>query len=416
MAIDTPATIGILGAGPVGLEAALYARFLGFDVLVFERGEVADHVRQWGHVRMFSPFAMNRSPLGLAAIAAQDESYRAPADDALLTGAEWREQYLLPLAGTDLLADPLRLGATVDFIGRTEFLKGDAIGDERRGEDEFRIVYRDDQGEHEATVDAVIDTSGVFGQPNWLGTGGAPALGERQLAGRIWRGLPDILGRDRERFANRCTLVVGSGYSAATTIAALAELRTAADATSVHWVTRHSAVSPIARIPDDRLPARDAVAAAAGDAAAGDAVQWHPGVSIGKIRECDESLHVELSNEHELVVDEVVSHTGFHVDSQLHRELQVHQCYATEGPMKLAAALVAVGSDADCLNQQPQEATLLCNPEPNFYILGAKSYGRNSQFLVQTGLEQIRELFALIGDRPSLDLYGSVNLQDSPSS
>ncbi|MEC9117285.1 MAG: FAD-dependent oxidoreductase, partial [Planctomycetota bacterium] len=34
MAIDTPATIAILGAGPIGLEAALYARFLGYEVTV----------------------------------------------------------------------------------------------------------------------------------------------------------------------------------------------------------------------------------------------------------------------------------------------------------------------------------------------------------------------------------------------
>ena len=32
MAIDTPARLAILGAGPIGLEAALYARFLGYDV------------------------------------------------------------------------------------------------------------------------------------------------------------------------------------------------------------------------------------------------------------------------------------------------------------------------------------------------------------------------------------------------
>jgi hypothetical protein len=38
-------------------------------------------------------------------------------------------------------------------------------------------------------------------------------------------------------------------------------------------------------------------------------------------------------------------------------------------------------------------------------VLGSKSYGRNSNFLFATGLEQIRSLFALIGDRADLDLY-----------
>ena len=101
MAIDTPAKIAILGAGPIGLEAALYARFLGYEVVVFEAGEIAASVRRWGHVRMFTPFGMNRSPLGLAAIQAQDETYQPPADDELLTGNEWIDRYLLPLSRTD---------------------------------------------------------------------------------------------------------------------------------------------------------------------------------------------------------------------------------------------------------------------------------------------------------------------------
>jgi glycine/D-amino acid oxidase-like deaminating enzyme len=118
MAIDTPAKIAILGAGPIGLEAALYARFLGYEAVVFEAGEIAASVRRWGHVRMFTPFGMNRSPLGLAAIQAQDEQYQPPGDEELLTGNEWIDRYLLPLSCTDLLADHLRLDTTVVGIGK----------------------------------------------------------------------------------------------------------------------------------------------------------------------------------------------------------------------------------------------------------------------------------------------------------
>src|SRR3954454_10912892 len=113
MAIDTPARLAILGAGPIGLEASLYARFLGYEVVIYEAEGVAASIRRWGHVRMFTPFGMSRTTLGVAAIQAQDESYRPPADDAQLTGHEWIEWYLLPLAGTDLLADCLRLNTAV---------------------------------------------------------------------------------------------------------------------------------------------------------------------------------------------------------------------------------------------------------------------------------------------------------------
>src|SRR6185503_6844419 len=119
MAVDTPAKIAILGAGPIALEAALYARVLGYDVVIYEAGsQVAEAVHQWGHVRMFTPFGMNRSPLGLQALHAQDESYAPPGDDELLTGREWAQRYLAPLAQTDLLADHLLLSTSVMRVGK----------------------------------------------------------------------------------------------------------------------------------------------------------------------------------------------------------------------------------------------------------------------------------------------------------
>ena len=52
-------------------------------------------------------------------------------------------------------------------------------------------------------------------------------------------------------------------------------------------------------------------------------------------------------------------------------------------------------------------ADALRNPEPDFYVLGAKSYGRNPDFLIRVGLEQIRDVFTLIENRPELDLYAA---------
>src|SRR4026208_749597 len=105
MAIDTPAKIAILGAGPIGLETALYARFLGYDVLVFERGRVAENVRRWAHVKMFTPMSRNTSSLGRAALRAQEHDVRQLVSDECLTGKQWIERYLVPLADSDLLVD-----------------------------------------------------------------------------------------------------------------------------------------------------------------------------------------------------------------------------------------------------------------------------------------------------------------------
>ena len=100
----------------------------------------------------------------------------------------------------------------------------------------------------------------------------------------------------------------------------------------------------------------------------------------------------------------VVANVGYRPDRDLYAELQVHECYATGGPMKLAASLMKQTS-TDCLAQHSSGPETLLTPEPNFYVLGAKSYGRRSNFLVSAGLEQIRDLFRILGDRPTLDLY-----------
>ena len=94
----------------------------------------------------------------------------------------------------------------------------------------------------------------------------------------------------------------------------------------------------------------------------------------------------------EVVVDRVLALNGGVGDASLYRQLQVHECYATCGPMKLAAALLA-DSGGDCLQQTGHGPETLANPEPGFFILGAKSYGRNSQFLLSIGWQQVDDVF-----------------------
>jgi hypothetical protein len=67
-----------------------------------------------------------------------------------------------------------------------------------------------------------------------------------------------------------------------------------------------------------------------------------------------------------------------------------------------------VNTTGDCLDQTSAGVASLQNPEPNLYLLGSKSYARNPNFLFSVGLEQIRELFTLIGDRAALNLYATV--------
>ena len=100
--------------------------------------------------------------------------------------------------------------------------------------------------------------------------------------------------------------------------------------------------------------------------------------------------------------DRLIANVGYSPNADLYRELQVQECYATMGPLNVAAALLK-HAGADVLTVSSQGAAALRNPEPNFYLLGSKSYGRNAQFLLRTGFEQVLNVFTLIAGKAKQD-------------
>jgi thioredoxin reductase len=404
--------IAILGAGPIGLEAALYARTLGWPVTVYERGRVGEHLHRWGHVGLFSPFGMNVTPLGRAAIRADHPKHDLPADGDCLTGREHLAAYLEPLAQTGPVRECLRTDTQVLQIGRRGFLKEDGLGDARRGQQPFRVLVRDGKGrERVEEADVVLDCTGTYGQHRSLGDGGIPAVGEAAAEAHIIYGLADVLGENRATFADRTVLVVGGGYSAATTVCNLAALAEDHADTWVVWLARCSSTQPIKRIANDPLRQRDRLAVRANTLAtrADGNVEFHNQSVIDAVEWAgpDRGFRVTArcaGKPRTWDVDRVVANVGYTPDNRLYRELQVHECYASLGPMSLAAALLK-HAGGDCLTVPALGAHTLRNPEPGFFILGAKSYGRDSNFLLRNGFEQVRDVFTLITGKADLDLY-----------
>lgn len=395
--------IAIIGAGPIGLEAAMLARTQNFDVVVLDQSSVAGNIRSWGHVRLFSPFEMNSSEWGRAAL----NGLELPSRGDLLTGIEFRNRYLLPLSRHPLLEECIRENCQVVSIGRRQFWKGDAIGKPLRQTSPFQLLA-ESQANHEEIIEAdyVFDCSGTFGNHNWLGAGGMPAIGERSLTGRIDYCLPDIAGGACDHFSGKRTLVVGSGYSAATAVIQLEKLRLQNDRTQVIWLTRRKSSTPLATINGDQLQGRAGLTRAANLLAleSDNGVTWINGglvyqLSVDHLDQIEVRLDV-VSEQGDLdrkvlTVDHILANVGYRPDRSVYEELQIHECYASQGPIKLAAALLGESS-SDCMAQSVPGNDTLTNPEPGFFILGAKSYGRDSRFLIRTGLQQIASALELI--------------------
>jgi threonine dehydrogenase-like Zn-dependent dehydrogenase len=372
--------IVVIGAGPIGLEAARAAMGRGHEVRLFEAGRAAESVRRWGYVRMFSPFALNGSRETFAHV--ERHGFHLPPPESILTASEYADAFLEPLAET--LNGIVRTNAPVLAISRAGLNKGDYIFDPRRALAPFSLLVREGERESVVQADAVLDCSGNFQSPRPLGTGGIPAPGEQAAQAAIQYGVSDP-----PQVGGLRVLVVGAGHSAATMVCNLAAQRPA----KLFWAIRKPVDDhPYARIPDDPLPERDRLLTRANALARSPEVRLLAPASVQALSKTGEGLAVTLSVGGEpatVVVDRIFAATGFRPDLGLTRELQVQTCWATEGAYKLAALLLD-DAGGDCLKAPVTGAETLSHPEPGFFTLGMKSYGRRSDFLIRTGLEQVR--------------------------
>lgn len=390
--------VAIIGAGPVGLAAAAQLLARGQSPLVLEAGAaVGASIREWAHVRMFSPWQYNVDSTAAALLRAA--GWTAPPDDDIPTGGELVARYLEPLAALPALRPHVRLGARVVAVTRKGFDKVRTAG--RAAQPFVLRVERSDGTQDIVEARAVIDASGTWRSPNPAGADGLPAIGERDAADRIASGIPDVRAQ-RERYAGRTTMVVGGGHSALNALIDLAALRETDPATRIVWVMRKDDIdAAFGGEQADALAARGALGSAARALVESGAVQVLSPFRIARIeRRADNGLTVtgELrGSERRVDADRMIVATGFRPDLAMLREVRLAidpwlESSGTIGPL-IDPNLHSCGT------VRPHGARELAHPEPGFYIAGMKSYGRAPTFLLATGHEQVRSIVAaLCGD------------------
>jgi hypothetical protein len=227
-----------------------------------------------------------------------------------------------------------------------------------------------------------------------------PALGERRLAHRITYGIPDVLGGQREAFAGRKTLVVGSGHSAFNVVLDLLDLADQAPGTELTWAIRR----PAGRLGNlfgggvaDALPARGALGARVQQMVEAGRLRLVTGFRVARLTETADGVMVAGDDEVIGPVDRIVATTGFRPDLSLLSELRLDLDPAVESPATLAPLIDP--NVHSCGSVPPHGEAELRQPEPGLYVTGMKSYGRAPTFLMLTGYEQVRSIAcALTGD------------------
>ncbi|WP_324728086.1 NAD(P)-binding domain-containing protein [Lysinibacillus fusiformis] len=388
--------IAIIGAGPIGLAAAAHLVEHKQAFILLEAGhEVAHNIRTWGHVTLFSPWRYN---INKAAKALLDASHwEEPNLDTLPTGHELIDLYLKPLSNLMQIKPHIQLNSKVVGISR-QF--NDKMKTKNRVEQSFIIYIEQENDIRMIEARAVIDVTGTWGNPNPANSTGIWLQNEKALANHIEYGIPAI-NTNTKRYANKKIAVIGGGHSAINTLLALAELQEENPATKLVWIMRKRSVEEAYGGEEkDALVARGALG-----------IRIHELVDTGKVEvitpfyisqvKKEENIHIvgTINGEQKVLTgfDELIINAGNRPDFTMNNELRLSIDSATESVQALAPLIDP--NEHSCGTVRAHGEEILRQPEKNFYIVGAKSYGRAPTFLMATGYEQVRSITAyLSGD------------------
>lgn len=391
--------IVIIGAGPIGLAAASHLINRGVTVRIFEAGaQAGENVRDWGHVRLFSTW--DQCVDGASGSLLLKNGWTMPDELALPTGKDLVDSYIAPLAATPEISRVLKTNARVTRAARAGM---DRMSNKGRSEQPFvlRVEYADGKAE-QVFARAVIDASGTWQHQNPAGPGGWPSAGEESCSSRIAYGIPDISGAQRALYADKRTLVLGGGHSAANALLDLALLAESAPRTELSWAVRGKS---LARVfgggNDDQLPARGALGARLRTLASAGRLETIMGFALDDIEERSGAVFVTGQADGERrelgPFDRIVVATGQRPDFSFARELQLDLHPVVESSRSLGPLIDP--NEHSCGTVPPHGWRELAHPEAGYFITGIKSYGRAPTFLLLTGYEQVRSVAAhLAGD------------------
>lgn len=384
--------VAIIGAGPIGLAAAAHLADRGESFILVESGEnVGSNIRQWGHVRLFSPWQYNIDKIARKLL--ENNNWIAPPADELPLGKELVELYLEPLSELPQIHPHILFNSVVTAISKKGLDKMKNVGRENTS---FVIYLEQDGTTTRVEAKAVIDASGTWSHPNPVNTDNVWTLEEKALLKHIYYGIPNTTTM-RDKYSHKRVAVIGGGHSAINTILEL----TGSGSQELFWIMRKKKVEDAYGGEEkDALEARGELGSRIHQLVDSGKVKPITPLYIQQLKETATGVRIigQFNGKHfEQEVDEIIANTGSRPDFSFLREIRLSVDAGTESVEALSNLIDP--NLHSCGTVRPHGEEILRQPEKNFYIVGMKSYGRAPTFLMATGYEQVRSVVAyLCGD------------------
>lgn len=393
----------IIGAGPVGLDAALALARAGVEYQLLEAADApAANVRRWGDLPHPEPWSRLLS--GRMRRDLRHPGREVPDGDTHPPSSAFAE-LLEQVAGLPAVRPNLLLCHRVLAVGREGLLPHEEVGSDLRAARPFRLLVETPDGQGTLAARTVLDCSGASARALPMGPGGIPAAGESDVEAHITRRPLDPRGEPGV-WGGRETLLVGGTAAARAVASALAEVVAGTPGGRFVWAVRD---------PEPDWLDRDPRLAALRDGGVEGATLL-TGTVVVAVEVEGGRLRVALRHADGLAsvgeVDHIVSLTGWDGDPALAAALQVRFCPFTGAQEGVAAALeegaaALARGEVESLDAFV-DADALVNPEPAYFALGARSFGRRPDFALAVGYRQVDRLALLTPGREIPDWGRSV--------
>ncbi|MGB0877496.1 MAG: NAD(P)-binding domain-containing protein [Mycobacterium sp.] len=372
--------LAIIGGGPIGTAALAHALEHNLEATLFEAShEIGHAVRQWGHVKMFSPAAWNidRS----CALLLRQSGWSPTNLPVYLTGGLLVSDYLEPLAQLPAMADHIRFGHHVHRV-------------ERRADSSFLLHFSDEESETSFECNYVIDASGTWFNPRQL------RLFDDNVNPLLHYHIPDKA--EARNYCDKTIAVVGMGDSACNSIFEL----TALGCVNVIWLQSGASVDEILDRKKDTVGVlkehADKLSRLIQEGSL-DIINEFNVESVCCRSHDGARIIVRSEAGNEVVVDEIVANIGFQPDLDLYNSLELEidprlRCPVGVGK-RLAdsggrSALTIDGAKLAAYAMDYDAAELRIDPGGRLFVVGMKSYGTHPGFLLKNGYQQVE---AVIG-------------------
>ncbi|MTI08940.1 NAD(P)-binding domain-containing protein [Curvivirga aplysinae] len=378
----------VIGAGPVGIAAAAHLKTRGVEPVVIEKGDGAGRaIKEWSHVRLFTPWELMVDHVVVELL--EKNGWQMPDLKSLPHGKDVVEKYLEPAVTLPELKNHFIFSAEVTAVSKAGLSKSSS---KDREEAQFVVHYKStDKKHHILEVDGVVDASGTWSNPNPIGLDGLHVPGELDNSDHISYGIPDTLGKEREVYEGKKTLVIGGGHSAINVVLDLLRLKQDNPDTRVIWGLRNNNIDKLLGGGlNDALPARLELGNAANKAMNDGSLALLAPFQVKTLDKVGNRIIVDALKEGEdlnFEVDRIVVTAGFRPDMNILRELRLDIDDVVEAPRLLAPLIDP--NEHTCGSVRAHGVNELTHIDKGFYIVGMKSYGRAPTFLMKTGYAQV---------------------------